>query len=102
MRHEVTAFAREPSSIAVEYPVLSVVQGDVIDPASVDRAMHGQDAVLIALGAGAKGKIRAQGTRVVIEAMRRHGIRRLICLSSLGVGDSRTSMDSHRNEKNSS
>ena len=51
------------------------------------------DAVVIALGAGAKGDIRAQGTRHVIQAMRNHGVRRLICLSSLGVGESRGNLN---------
>lgn len=93
MGDEVTAFAREPSGISVEHTALSVVQGDVMDPASVERAMHGHEAVLIALGAGARGGIRARGTQIVIDAMRRCGIRRLICLSSLGVGNSRGNLN---------
>ncbi len=91
--YEVTAFARDPSKIELEDSGLSIAQGDVMEPASVDRAMPGHDAVVIALGAGAKGDIRAQGTRHVIQATRNHGVRRLICLSSLGVGDSRGNLN---------
>ncbi len=90
---EVTAFARDPSRIELEDSGLSIAQADVIEPESVDRAMPGHDAVVIALGAGAKGGIRAQGTRHVIQAMRNHGVRRLICLSSLGVGESRGNLN---------
>lgn len=91
--HEVTAFAREPSRLDAGNPALTVVQGDVMDSASVDRAVPGHDAVLIALGAGAGGGVRAQGTRHIIQAMRTHGVRRLMCLSSLGVGDSRENLN---------
>ncbi|MDH3512311.1 MAG: SDR family oxidoreductase [Gammaproteobacteria bacterium] len=91
--HEVTAFARNPTGIALAHPALSIVQGDVMDPASLERAMLGHDAVLIALGVGAKGNIRARGTQNVITAMHHCGIRRLICLSSLGVGDSRENLN---------
>lgn len=91
--YEVTAFARDPSKLDVEGPALAIAQGDVLEPASVDRAMPGHDAVIIALGAGAMGDIRAQGTKHVIQSMRNHGVRRLICLSSLGVGNSRGNLN---------
>jgi uncharacterized protein YbjT (DUF2867 family) len=48
--HEVTAFARNPSAVTESSDRLRVVQGDARDPESIDRAMHGQDAVLVAFG----------------------------------------------------
>ena len=48
--YEVTAFARDPSAVTERNERLRVVQGDARDPASIDRAMHGQDAVLVAFG----------------------------------------------------
>ena len=89
--YEVTAFARNPSKLDVENSALEIVQGDVMEPEHVSRAMLGHEVVVIALGAGAKGGIRSQGTRNVIQGMQSQGINRLICLSSLGVGES------HRN-----
>lgn len=91
--YEITAFARDPSKLDVANSRLEIVQGDVMEPAAVDRAMPDHDAVVIALGAGARGDIRAQGTRHIIQAMRHHGVRRLICLSSLGVGESRANLN---------
>ncbi len=91
--HQVTAFVRMPSKLSVENPALTVLQGDVLDFESVQRAMPGHDAVLIALGAGAMGRIRTEGTENIVRAMRKHRIRRLICLSSLGVGDSRGNLN---------
>lgn len=86
--HAVTAFVREPAKVEVQHANLSIVQGDALDPASVERAVRGHDAVLSSLGDGAKGKVRAEGTQNIIRAMERSGIRRLIVQSSMGVGES--------------
>ena len=48
--HEVAAFARTPSAITEQSDRLRVVQGDARDIESIDRAVRGQDAVLVALG----------------------------------------------------
>ncbi|MDX1521840.1 MAG: SDR family NAD(P)-dependent oxidoreductase, partial [Anaerolineae bacterium] len=48
--HAVTAFARTPAKLDINHENLTVVQGDVMDAASVERAMQGQEAVLAALG----------------------------------------------------
>ena len=91
--HNVAAFARDPAKLGIEHPNLRVVQGDAMDPAAVENAVRGQDAVVCALGAGAKGTIRSEGTRNIIRAMEKAGVRRLICQSSLGVGDSRGNLN---------
>jgi len=83
-----TALVRTPAKIDAEHANLRVVQGDVLDPASVERAMPTHNAVFCALGAGAKGRIRSEGTRNIIRAMEKADVRRLICQSTLGVGDS--------------
>jgi putative NADH-flavin reductase len=93
MGHTVTAFARDPSKLEIKHPSLEIIEGDVMDSALVDRAVAGHDAVLVALGAGTKGQVRSTGTRNIIQAMQRNGVRRLVCLSTLGVGDSRTHLN---------
>ena len=45
--------------------------------------------MLIALGSGRKGTVRSVGTKHVVDAMERRGIRRLVCQTTLGAGDSR-------------
>lgn len=89
--YKVTAFARNPSAIGIEHEQLSVVRGDVLDPDSVDAAMVGQDAVLCALGVKSFSAttVLSTGTKNIVAAMERAGTRRIICESSLGVGDSR-------------
>ncbi|MVU80238.1 NAD(P)H-binding protein [Nocardia sp. ET3-3] len=91
--HQVTALTRDPANIAAPHERLRVEVGDVMDPAAVERTVAGQDAVIVVLGAGRKGVVRAEGTRLVIEAMDRTGVKRLICQSSLGVGDSRGNLN---------
>jgi putative NADH-flavin reductase len=91
--HTVIAFARDPSKLEIEHPSLEIIEGDVMDSAIVDRAVTGHDAVVVALGAGIKGQLRSTGTRNIIKAMQRNGVRRLVCLSTLGVGDSRANLN---------
>lgn len=86
--HRVTAFSRNPDAIDRYHENLTVHAGDVLDARAVSDAVKGQDAVLVALGAGRKGGVRAPGTQNVIDAMRRHGVKRLVCESTLGAGDS--------------
>ena len=88
--HAVTAFARDPAALD-ERDGLRALAGDVLDAAAVERAVAGHDAVLCALGkpATSPGKVRSEGTRNVVRAMERSGTRRLICQSTIGVGDSR-------------
>ena len=88
---EVTALVRNPSRLGVDHPRLTVVPGDVLDLASVETAMRGQDAVLSALGHKRffyPTRILSQGTRNILRAMESHGVRRLVCVTSLGIGDS--------------
>lgn len=67
--------------------------GDVLNAADVEAAVAGKDAVICALGDGAKGAIRAAGTANIIAAMQSQGVRRLICQSTLGAGDSRPALN---------
>ncbi|MGV9724951.1 NAD(P)-dependent oxidoreductase [Nocardia beijingensis] len=91
--HEVTAFTRSAASVTQRHARLRVVEGDVLDTNSVQRAVEGQDAVLVSLGNGRNGVVRAGGTKAVIDAMRRTGVKRLICQTTLGVGDSRGNLN---------
>ncbi|MBE9241223.1 NAD(P)-dependent oxidoreductase [Synechocystis salina] len=88
--HTVTAFARNLTKLDIQHPQLRLAQGDVMDSVAVETAIQGQDAVLCVLGAGKqlKSTIRSEGTQQIIKAMQQVGVRRLICLSTLGAGES--------------
>lgn len=87
----VTALVRNPSKLRLEHQRLTIVQGDVLDAASIHAAMRGQEAVLSALGHRRyfyPTRIQSDGTKNVLRAMETHGVRRFVCMSSLGIGDS--------------
>ncbi len=97
--HEVTAFVRNPSSLPSRDRLVPF-QGDVLNPAQVEAAVRGQDAVISALGGARKLKnshstqgplyIRTIGTEHILTAMQKHGMRRFVCQSAYGASDSRT------------
>ena len=89
--HVVTAFVRDTAKLAgIRNDQLRVVQGDVLDPGTVFEGVVGQEAVVSAIGAGrARTRLREHGTSNIIEAMEQAGVKRLVSLSSLGIGDSR-------------
>lgn len=91
--HQVTAFARDITRIPLKHESLNKVEGDVLDASCVDEVVPGHDAVIVVLGAGMKGGIRSAGTLNIIHAMQRHDIKRLICQSTLGAGDSRGNLN---------
>ena len=93
--HTVTAFARSLAKLDIQHPQLSLAQGDVMDASAVAQAIRGKEAVVCVLGSGKKltGTIRSEGTRQIIQAMEKVGVRRFICQSTLGAGDSWSNLD---------
>ncbi|UGU15519.1 SDR family oxidoreductase [Sinomicrobium kalidii] len=92
--YSVTAFTRNRErSQDIEHDNLNIAEGNVLDEIAVEKAIKGHDAVICVLGAGRKGTIRAQGTRNIIRGMRKTGVKRLICQSTLGAGDSRGNLN---------
>jgi putative NADH-flavin reductase len=84
--HTVTALARDPTRIDVQHERLSVVRGDVLDPATLAPAMAGCDAVVSSLGATsayrAPTTLYSQGMQNTIQAMRAAGVTRLIAVTA--------------------
>ncbi len=92
--HRVTAFVRNPEKLGIDHPLLTKVAGDALDEAAVREAVKGHDVVLSTLGSPANkiGTIRSQGTLNIVKAMQAAGIRRFVCQTSLGYGDSRPAL----------
>ncbi len=87
--HEVTAVARDPSKLAVLHDRLMVVQGDALDPAVVERAVQGTNAVICILNtsfvrAVAETKPVTRITQNILNSMKSSGVRRLI-ITSAGI-----------------
>ncbi|WP_018636395.1 NAD(P)-dependent oxidoreductase [Parafrankia elaeagni] len=93
--HDVTAYARNPAKIppSWEEKSVAVIIAEITDAASIDKAVAGADAVVSALGPSmdrkATGLPLVEGTRLVIEAMRRHGVRRFVGNGTPSIVDER-------------
>lgn len=90
--HSLTALVRNPEKIKTAHPNLSLIKGNVLDPDKVQEAVTGQDAVLSALGHKRffiKTRILSEGTKNIIDAMEKQNVMRFICITSLGINDSR-------------
>lgn len=89
--HTVRVMARSPDRLKTVHPRLEVLQGDISDTTALTAALKGQDAVLSALGVNDRNPntILSEGVRNLLRAMKRQKVKRLIFVSSLGVGDSK-------------
>jgi nucleoside-diphosphate-sugar epimerase len=98
--HRVTAFVRDRRAEPATAHAVAV--GDATQTHDVHAAVRGQDAVIVTLGirehpllVRLRGTIdtpmdvRSRGTALVVEAMRQHGVPKVVVLSSYGVGDTR-------------
>jgi len=89
--HSVVALVRSKAR-ALDLPGADLIEGDARDEGALMRALNGCDAVISALGTGVgfrKVDLLAVATRDLVTAMTRNGVRRLVCVSALGVGNSR-------------
>jgi putative NADH-flavin reductase len=90
--HSITALVRNPKRLKIVHPNLSVIKGNVLDLNSFDQSINGHDAVLSALGHKRyiiKTTILSEGTKNIISAMQKQNVKRFICITSLGINDSR-------------
>jgi putative NADH-flavin reductase len=83
--HAVTAVTRHPETFTLRDERLRVARGDVYDLQSIEAAVEGQDAVLSTLGVPYSREritVYSEGVGNIIAAMKRSGVRRLVCVSS--------------------
>jgi putative NADH-flavin reductase len=88
--HQVTAVVRDPARLSVPgSPGLRAITADLMDPAAIGPAVAGAGAVFAAFGPRGTGAttVLRDGTRSVIEAMRKEGTNRLILVSGSIVAD---------------
>ncbi len=85
--HEVTAFARTPSAVTETNERLRIAQGDARDGGSIDRAVEGHDAVMVAFGPRSlkRDDLQEVFMKHLLTALDRHSVKRVINLSAWGV-----------------
>jgi nucleoside-diphosphate-sugar epimerase len=93
--HAVSALVRDPSRLSLIHPQLIVLGGSPTKPNDVDLCVRGADAVIHCVGIGGKGDGRpttlvSDSVKVVLAAMAKHGVPRIVCMSNVGAGGSGT------------
>ncbi|MGX8009174.1 SDR family oxidoreductase [Mesorhizobium sp. ORM8.1] len=90
--HDVVALVRSKAK-ATDLAGAELVEGDARDPAALTRAIAGCDAVVSSLGTAMSPfreiTMLSTATRALVGVMAEQKIRRLVCITGLGAGDSR-------------
>jgi uncharacterized protein YbjT (DUF2867 family) len=94
--HSVRALARSAASIPIKNASLDKVSGDALDSDTIRKALEGIEAVIQTLGVEISPRaiferttLFSQATRILVDAMKATGVKRLIAVTGLGAGDSR-------------
>lgn len=89
--HDVTAFVRDPAKLPIKHERLKTVVGSLPgDARALEEALRGHDAVISSLGLHNALKAHhfsENNMRVLVPAMEKQGVRRLIIVSANGVGE---------------
>jgi putative NADH-flavin reductase len=94
--HRVHALARSAASMPIQDTNLVKVSGDALERDTIRDALQDVDVVIQTLGVNFAPKLIFEGTtlfsdstRILVDAMKVAGVKRLIAVTGLGAGDSR-------------
>jgi len=91
--HQVTILVRNKAAVSIINKNLNVIVGDVMDKKIIAEVLKNQDAVIQCLGINGKGNGKptsfiSDATKVIVEAMEKQEVKRLIAMSNVGAGNS--------------
>src|SRR5690349_3505280 len=94
--HIVRALARSAASIPIQDKGLEKVSGDALDSDTIRNALKDVKVVIQTLGVDISPRaifeptiLFSQSTRILVDAMKAAGVKRLLAVTGLGAGDSR-------------
>jgi putative NADH-flavin reductase len=92
--HDVRAFSRSASRMKLEHSSLEKLDGNALSSSDVSQALDGVDAVVQVLGVSHRDLFRpvdlfSRATEVLLECMAEKSVKRLVCVTGFGAGDSR-------------
>ncbi len=96
-RYLVRAFARSAYEIRIDHPELERFRGNALNHDDVDKALTDVDVVVQTLGVGfrelfAPVSLFSEASKLLLSAMKNRGVKRLICITGFGAGDSSRSI----------
>ena len=94
--HRVRALARSAASVPIQDTKLEKVSGDALDRDTMREALQEVDVAIQTLGVDFAPRLIFEGTslfsqstRILVDAMKAAGVKRLVSVTGLGAGDSR-------------
>src|SRR4029077_12654926 len=94
--HSVRALARSARRIPIDHAKLEKMAADALEMSAVKRALSGVDVVIQSLGVSPGPEVIfrptrffSKATRLLVTAMEQAHVKRLICVTGFGAGDSR-------------
>ncbi len=90
--HHVRALARDPGrAVSLRGPEVEMVQGDIVSGSGLDHGLEGADAVIhlvgiiVETGGATFDRVHYEGTRNILAAGKRAGVKRWVQMSALGA-----------------
>lgn len=90
--HHVTALVRNPDNLPINNPHVSVIKGNALNKDDIFQSMRGIDVVVSALNTDGTNTL-SESMPLIIEAMKKENITRIITVGTAGILQSRTSPD---------
>lgn len=94
--HSVRALARSAANIPIQNAALDKISGNALDSDTIRNALKDVNVVVQAVGVDISPRaifepttLFSQSTRILVDAMKAAGVKRLIAVTGLGAGDSR-------------
>src|SRR5690349_17907811 len=83
----VNVLVRDASRFDYAHPNVKVVEGDVLDYVEVEKCVAGAQLVYVCIGTWGNKvtQVYSLGTENIVLAMKKHGVKRIVCLSSAGI-----------------
>jgi putative NADH-flavin reductase len=87
--HHVVALVRKPSKMPINHKNLELIVGDALNAVDVQRTINRVDGVVSCLGQdkGSQPDFQTKATRLIVDTMKKEGVRRFISLTGGGVRD---------------
>jgi putative NADH-flavin reductase len=87
--YKIKALVRNPEKLKVSHKNLEVVKGDILNDKDVETCIEGADVVVTLIGhdKNSPADLQTLSTKLIIDSMGKHNVKRLVSLTGAGVRD---------------
>lgn len=90
--HQIKLVARDPDSIAIKHPHLTVVCGDILEPETLEQAIDTAEVICSCIGTGitfSAVTLFSEGAKNLVKLLKERPEKRLIAITGIGAGNSK-------------